>query len=94
MMAAVLGSLYPSVSPEPARDTFVIFSPYAVSGAWDIDNPEKILLPSSDPNEYYDVKCMAGVGDRIWVGVGPSIFFLDAETHSREVWVFDCSMHM
>ena len=58
---------------------------HSVAGSWDIENPEKIMLPSSDPNEYFDVKCMAGVEDRIWVGAGPSIFLLDAETHSREV---------
>lgn len=56
-----------------------------VSGSWDVENPEKIALPSPDPGEYVDVKCIAEVGDRIWVGAGPSIFLLDAETHSREV---------
>ncbi len=53
---------------------------------WDVDNPERISLPSPNPNEVCEVQCMAGVGDRIWVGAGPSIFFLDAEAPaSREV---------
>lgn len=53
---------------------------------WDIDNPERITLPCANPNERHDVKCIAAVGDRIWVGAGPSIFFLNAEMPSiREV---------
>ena len=53
---------------------------------WDIDNPERITLPCANPNEHHDIRCIACVGDRIWVGAGPSIFFLNAENPAmREV---------
>lgn len=65
-----------------------VFCKDEFSGSWDIENPERITLPSSDPSEYYDVKCLVGVGDRLWVGTGPSIFFLDTETYTREGSIF------
>ncbi len=46
---------------------------------WDIENPERISLPNPIPDEYHDVRTIACVADRIWVGAGPSIFFLNAE---------------
>ncbi len=53
---------------------------------WDVENPERISLPSPNINEVYEVQCIAAVSDRIWVGAGPSIFFLDVELPaSREV---------
>lgn len=56
------------------------------SNVWDIDNPERITLPCANPNERHDIKCIAAVEGRIWVGAGPSIFFLNAEMPSiREV---------
>lgn len=58
---------------------------FAVADSWDTENPEQISLPTYDPSENFDVKCIAGVGDKVWVGAGPSIFILDGETLSREV---------
>ena len=53
---------------------------------WDIQNPTKLSLPSSNATVCYDVKCIAAVGNNeIWVGVGPSIFFLDEQTLERRV---------
>ena len=64
---------------------FLIFFTFAVADSWDTENPERISLPTYDPSENFDVKCIAGVGDKVWVGAGPSIFVLDGETLSREV---------
>ena len=53
---------------------------------WDIDNPDEITLPSFNPNEVSDVRCITCVKDRLWVGAGQSIFFLNAENPNiREV---------
>ena len=59
--------------------------PISVSPSWDIENPEIVSLPSFDPNIQNDVRCIAGVKDRVWIGAGPSIFFLSAENLQREV---------
>ena len=51
---------------------------------WDIQNPAKVTLPSSNAAFCYDVKCIAAIGNNeIWVGAGPSIFFLDEQTLER-----------
>ena len=65
---------------------FTLFALTVRTNVWDIDNPEKITLPCANPNEQHDIMCMTCVEDRIWVGTGPSIFFLNAEHPSmREV---------
>ena len=48
----------------------------------------KVSLPSADPNEYHDVKCIAEVGNRLWIGAGPSIFLLDEQTLERQVHTY------
>ena len=51
---------------------------------WDIQNPARVTLPSSNAAVCYDVKCIAAVGNNeIWVGAGPSIFFLDEQSLER-----------
>ena len=51
---------------------------------WDIHNPARVTLPSSNAAHCYDVKCIAAVGNNeIWVGAGPSIFFLDEQSLER-----------
>ena len=52
---------------------------------WDIQNPTKLSLPSYDATVCYDVKCIASVGSELWVGAGPSIFFLDEQSLERRV---------
>ena len=59
---------------------------FTVSPSWDIENPEVVNLPSSNPEVQNDVRCIAAVKDRVWVGAGPSIFFLSAENLQREVY--------
>ena len=61
------------------------FAHCAVADSWDIENPERITLPTYDPSENFDVKCIAAVGNQVWIGAGPSIFILDGETLNREV---------
>ena len=57
-----------------------------VQDTWDIHNPEKVTLPSYNATFCYDVKCITAVGNNeIWVGAGPSIFFLDEQTLERRV---------
>ena len=51
------------------------------SDVWDIDNPDEITLSTFSPDEV-DVHCMTHVKDRLWVGAGESIFFLNAENPS------------
>lgn len=66
----------------------LLFSLVVRPNVWDIDNPETITLPCANPNEQHEVKCIACVEDRIWVGAGPSIFLLNAEhPEIREVGV-------
>lgn len=56
---------------------------------WDIQNPAKLNLPSSNAAVCYDVRCIAAVGNNeIWIGAGPSIFFLDETTLERCVSVY------
>ena len=63
----------------------MIFLAVAVlQDAWDIQNPTKLTLPSCDANNY-DVKCIASVGSELWIGAGPSVFFLDEESLERRV---------
>ena len=52
---------------------------------WDLENPLIITLPSHNPKVQNDVRCIAAVKDRVWVGAGPSIFFLSAENLDCEV---------
>lgn len=62
-----------------------------VAPSWDVENPEEISLPCLEPSDHDEVKCIAQVGDRIWVGVGSRIFFLNADNpSSREVYVRLC----
>ena len=57
----------------------------AATFCWDLENPLIITLPSHNPEVQNDVRCIAAVKDRVWVGAGPSIFFLSAENLQREV---------
>jgi hypothetical protein len=54
---------------------------------WDIQNPTRLSLPSEliscDTNVCYDVKCIALVGNELWVGAGPSVFFVDEQGLER-----------
>ena len=59
---------------------------FIVSSSWDLKNPQEISLPSHNPEVQNDVHCIAAVKDRVWVGAGPSIFFLSAES-------LDCEVH-
>lgn len=53
---------------------------------WDIQNPDRIILPNPNLAISQDVKCIAAVGNNeIWVGAGSSIFFLDEQTLERRV---------
>ena len=53
---------------------------------WDIQNPERVTLPSCNAAICYDVKCIVAIGNNeIWVGAGPSIFFLDEQSLERRV---------
>ena len=58
-----------------------------VSLSWDLKNPQIISLSSHNPEVQNDVHCIAAVKDRVWVGAGPSIFFLSAES-------LDCEVHV
>ena len=61
---------------------------FAVAPSWDVENPEEIALSCPEPGDQDEVRCIAGVGDRVWVGVGSWIFCLNAENpSSREVHV-------
>ena len=72
-LSGPLPYLFPHVSP-------------VVQDTWDIHNPEKVTLPSYNATFCYDVKCITAVGNNeIWVGAGPSIFFLDEQTLDRRV---------
>lgn len=66
--------------------TIVAVTHNLVSLSWDLKNPQEISLPSHNPEVQNDVRCIAAVRDRVWVGAGPSMFFLSAES-------LDCEVH-
>lgn len=63
----------------------LVLSLAVLNDTWDIQNPTNLALPSCDANICYDVKCIASVGSELWIGAGPSVFFLDEESLERRV---------
>lgn len=59
----------------------------AADGIWDIMNPELICVPTENPNITHPVRCMTLVKNRLWLGMGPFLAFLEVDSLIREVMI-------
>lgn len=57
----------------------------ASAGIWDILNPELITVPTPDPDVTHPIRCLVLVRNRLWVGTGPFLAFLEMDSLSHEV---------
>ena len=59
----------------------------ATAGIWDILNPELITVPTPDPDITHPIRCLTLVNNRLWIGTGPFLAFLEMDSLFHEVLI-------
>ena len=59
----------------------------ATTGTWDILNPELITVPNPGPDMTHPIRCLTLVKNRLWIGTGPFLAFVEMDSLVREVWI-------
>ena len=72
----------------------------ATTGIWDVLNPELITVPTPDPNITHPICCLVLVKNRLWIGTGPFLAFMEMDSLFHEVitvpWIIKlwCVVHV